>query len=347
MCQPPVVQEEFVSDVAALAEAVRTLSNSQKELVLLLQNSLGLGPSVIPRAIGLRFRDMDDARRNEISNQANKLTEFIANDITANRLNEAMELLLTVLERSVGPDFNVNPAVGTGAPTSRIIDKPALMIEGRSQNDIRELQWTYSEGARTPAKDIDYIRRTWSVVDNSVGHKIVKMNHKLMYDDEGYPTANVHEPTEFLDDQEREKLMCDNSHLDRSHLYFETLQILRVMTEWVHGSLEDLLETKHWWESARIFRPNQELDEVSIRSNWDVLVTRQRELARQILERVDRKTEDVKTLRDGLFNATSVREAGKSGKIGQYIFVFTVATVLYLPLSRYLACIFSTAKIRK
>jgi hypothetical protein len=94
--------------------------------------------------------------------------------------------------------------------------------------------------------------------------------------------------------------MCDNRGLERSHLYFETLQILRVMTEWVHGSLEDLSETKNWWTSQRIFRPNQEFDELTILSNWDVLVTRHSELARQILERVDRKTEDIKTLRDGV-----------------------------------------------
>ncbi|KAK0645440.1 hypothetical protein B0T16DRAFT_457473 [Cercophora newfieldiana] len=43
--------------------------------------------------------------------------------------------------------------------------------------------------------------------------------------------------------------------------------------------------------------------------------------------------EEAKSLRDGLFNATAVSEATKSTQLNHYHLVFTVATVVYLPLS--------------
>jgi len=32
-----------------------------------------------------------------------------------------------------------------------------------------------------------------------------------------------------------------------------------------------------------------------------------------------------------LFNATSLREASESSKMGRYVLVFTIATIIYLP----------------
>jgi len=46
-------------------------------------------------------------------------------------------------------------------------------------------------------------------------------------------------------------------------------------------------------------------------------------------------------LRDGLFNATSVREASRSTSMNRSVFVFTIVTVTYLPAS-FIATIFGT-----
>lgn len=60
-----------------------------------------------------------------------------------------------------------------------------------------------------------------------------------------------------------------------------------------------------------------------------------------LLERIDRKTEEIKTLRDGLFNSTSVREATRATEMNRYVIVFTVVTVIYTPPS-FISALFAT-----
>ncbi|EMT65596.1 hypothetical protein FOC4_g10007699 [Fusarium odoratissimum] len=52
-----------------------------------------------------------------------------------------------------------------------------------------------------------------------------------------------------------------------------------------------------------------------------------------IQKRVRKKVEEVNSLRDGLFNATSLRESTKAMALNQAIYVFTVVTVLFTPVS--------------
>ncbi|PMD40234.1 hypothetical protein L207DRAFT_582454 [Hyaloscypha variabilis F] len=82
---------------------------------------------------------------------------------------------------------------------------------------------------------------------------------------------------------------------------------------------------------------NAALDEIL--SKWAKLIAPRELKLRALLERINRKREEVESLRDGLFNATSMREASKSIEMAEisirqnrYIFIFTVATVFYLPL---------------
>ncbi|KAJ5293849.1 hypothetical protein N7508_008670 [Penicillium antarcticum] len=79
----------------------------------------------------------------------------------------------------------------------------------------------------------------------------------------------------------------------------------------------------------------KQLDEM-----FSIVMAENEARSRPRLDRIERKVEEVKSLRDGLFNATSVREASKgtslaemSGRQNQYILVFTIATVFYLPMS--------------
>jgi hypothetical protein len=82
----------------------------------------------------------------------------------------------------------------------------------------------------------------------------------------------------------------------------------------------------------------------------------QKRAGERLLQQIAEKTEEIKNLRDGvtlsnypvsttgdrcltntithqLFNANSLREASRSTTMNRYIIVFTVFTVLYLPLS--------------
>jgi hypothetical protein len=158
-------------------------------------------------------------------------------------------------------------------------------------------------------------------------------------------------------------LMFDDS-LNKSTRYFVVLQMLRIMGEWIGEALRDVEQQKHLWfkhRQLRKFRNEQgdiviaeqdlNLEENCIGANWEALISFQQSQERLLLNRVDRKTEEVKSLRDGvrcsrvrpslqrltflkqLFNATSVREAQKSTAISQYLFMFTVITIFYLPLS--------------
>ncbi|KAF2496714.1 hypothetical protein BU16DRAFT_340064 [Lophium mytilinum] len=139
-------------------------------------------------------------------------------------------------------------------------------------------------------------------------------------------------PTDILDDRKRNELMFDSS-LKVSEQYFAILQILRIMREWICDALKDLERQKEIWQSDRGYRLSRKLDESIIESNWEVLVSLQQGFEKILLDRIDRKTEEVKSLRDGLFNATSVLEAQRGTEINQYLFVFTVTTIFYLPVS--------------
>jgi len=106
--------------------------------------------------------------------------------------------------------------------------------------------------------------------------------------------------------------MFDRS-LEKSELYFAVLQILRIMGEWISESIIDLENQKESWgdfhwdgymaeydyaeyltESAR------EKDRVAINSNWDLLGLHHAKLVKVLQDRIDRKTIEVESLRDGV-----------------------------------------------
>ncbi|QGI86870.1 hypothetical protein CEK25_013599 [Fusarium fujikuroi] len=135
---------------------------------------------------------------------------------------------------------------------------------------------------------------------------------------------------EDLDNLERvEELMFDNS-FKRSRDYFVALQILRIIDEWldeVQSTVDDmskdhvLLKASMWdhdYTSNRFF---------------GVAVRYVNEHATATKSRIQKKQEEINSLRDGLFNATSLRESTKAMALNQAIYVFTVVTVLFTPVS--------------
>jgi hypothetical protein len=101
--------------------------------------------------------------------------------------------------------------------------------------------------------------------------------------------------------------MFDRS-LEKSELYFAVLQILRIMSEWISESVTDLENKKEDWGSFHeiwdaehpISENARGIDKRLINSNWDLLVSHQAKLVKVLRDRIERKTKEVESLRDGV-----------------------------------------------
>lgn len=138
-----------------------------------------------------------------------------------------------------------------------------------------------------------------------------------------------------------ERLMFDSSFA-RSKVYFQTLQVLRIFSQTIKSARQsvrtlapDRFLNTHSPRTS-IARPflhpssNPTVDPI-LMANWKILWSFYVESEKQLLQRTAEKTEELKSLRDGLFNATSLREASRSTTMNRYVIVFTIVTVLYLP----------------
>ncbi|CAI6340025.1 unnamed protein product [Periconia digitata] len=166
---------------------------------------------------------------------------------------------------------------------------------------------------------------------------------------------------DILDPDSRERHMYDDEKLQQSALYFSLLQLLRIFSESIERNVSDLenlvgksqtnLKERAVWYYQRSDEINREI--ATITQNWDVVLYRHKKAADALLARILRKTDDIKSLQDGvswlsdsrpkvvassqdltrnqLFSALSVKEAIKSTDINHYLLIFTVVTILYLP----------------
>ncbi|KAK1833076.1 hypothetical protein QBC39DRAFT_346720 [Podospora conica] len=155
--------------------------------------------------------------------------------------------------------------------------------------------------------------------------------------------------TDITDDVSRKSLMYGDASMQESELYFALLQLLRIFAQSIRETSSHL-EILHDQFVQRLAH-NQafgirnvhvaDLDDEKyhvLERNWQRVLKHQREVAGTILSRISRKTDDITSLRAGLYNAIAVREAVKSTEIGQRgsqlnqrLLVFTVVTVLFLP----------------
>ncbi|KAI1088797.1 hypothetical protein F5B19DRAFT_496041 [Rostrohypoxylon terebratum] len=144
-----------------------------------------------------------------------------------------------------------------------------------------------------------------------------------------------------------------DSTFERSKLYFTVLQTLRIFTEWIQESEREVQQLKRDFDvniqsnasrhssiaSTHITAPRtifmKEIDEA-----WDELINMHGSSSKYLLDRIEKKEAEIKSFRDGLFSATSVREASRATALNQYILVFTIVTIFYLPLS-YVSSLFS------
>ncbi|KAI0855033.1 hypothetical protein F4860DRAFT_57676 [Xylaria cubensis] len=132
--------------------------------------------------------------------------------------------------------------------------------------------------------------------------------------------------------KEIEKWLFDDN-FERSRLYLTILQTLRIFGEYISTVSHDLRLLDDVFLKNTDFpmykMSRRELQ--ALRSNWELVRETQKKVEQDLLSRISSKTEEVKTFRDGLFNASSLREANRSSVMGRYVIVFTVVTVLYLP----------------
>ncbi|KAI0102748.1 hypothetical protein GGR51DRAFT_526107 [Nemania sp. FL0031] len=143
-----------------------------------------------------------------------------------------------------------------------------------------------------------------------------------------------------LDPNEIDKWMFDETGFERSKLYVTVLQVLRIFSEYIPAVSDDLRSLDRLFLQEEDFpMTNMTPEELRMmRSNWKSVKEFQKKAEDILLGRISQKTEEVKSLRDGLFNASSLREANNSSRearratsMGRYVLVFTVVTILYLP----------------
>lgn len=102
--------------------------------------------------------------------------------------------------------------------------------------------------------------------------------------------------------------MFDNDPFQRSKLYFTIIQLLRIASDWIRESMEDLKSlSEHTNHLAKLqsFRDSRSsLVTASsgkiLEQNWKKVIAYQRSIGKPLLDRIERKTEGVKSLRDGV-----------------------------------------------
>ncbi|KAI0444365.1 hypothetical protein F4803DRAFT_549171 [Xylaria telfairii] len=206
---------------------------------------------------------------------------------------------------------------------------------------------------------LEYWDEDWTNLLNGIDHVLnvdvssssTVSTYSYLYDDSNTLARRL-KLDNILSKEDRRKLMVDDDGLELSDFYFSILQLLRMAAEWIQKSVDDLStvvnDIERWNFSVRVDMPRDMFEKLTFlpetgdakkamievfRENWESVISHQKRLATTLLGRIAKKQEEVKSLRDGLFNATSVSEVTKSSQLNHYILVFTVVTVFYLPLS--------------
>ncbi|KAK6856419.1 hypothetical protein PG995_006606 [Apiospora arundinis] len=159
---------------------------------------------------------------------------------------------------------------------------------------------------------------------------------------------------DIFDSEKRAALMFEsssNNKFESSDRYFFVTELLRISAEWIKETVTDMRYPQEevngilqsLMNDATLYGkdPNS-IDYINnaswkacadvIHDNWQVVSRTVKTYEDDLLGRIESKSQEVKSLRDGLFSATSVKEATKSTQINEYILVFTVMTIMYLPL---------------
>ncbi|OTA70139.1 hypothetical protein K449DRAFT_320876 [Hypoxylon sp. EC38] len=136
---------------------------------------------------------------------------------------------------------------------------------------------------------------------------------------------------DLFDPKQDSGSMMFDSTFERSRLYFTVLQTLRIISEWIQQSEQELQQLKKDFNISNDTPSNTFIKEVD--EAWRELISMHISTSKYLLDRIEKKEVEIKGFRDGLFSATSVREASRATILNQYILVFTIVTIFYLPLN--------------
>ncbi|KAL4860399.1 hypothetical protein BDV12DRAFT_205111 [Aspergillus spectabilis] len=134
------------------------------------------------------------------------------------------------------------------------------------------------------------------------------------------PGFGVEQAEEALTKEWVENHMFDDS-FQMTARYFAILQLLRIIPTWIDNTSKDVDSLCDCRGVEGVMKNTEKL-----RSQKDKLVD-------ELKTRIEQKVDEIESLRDGIFNATSLKEASTSRVMSSYLFIFTIMTIFYLPLS--------------
>jgi hypothetical protein len=90
-------------------------------------------------------------------------------------------------------------------------------------------------------------------------------------------------------------------------IYFTVLQILRIAAEWIDESIDDLKDLRARWDLLYLHDAPFTTEEIRLAStNWDNVISAAERRHKTLRDRLDRKAEEVKSLRDGVYPGISL-----------------------------------------
>ncbi|KAF3810284.1 hypothetical protein GCG54_00002742 [Colletotrichum gloeosporioides] len=140
-------------------------------------------------------------------------------------------------------------------------------------------------------------------------------------------------PNSIETDSELEELMYD-PQLTKTKTYFKALQILRIFSDIIEEAdiqveslsphrIPSIQGSRGQWAFQR--------ENLVLNYNWTIVKSFHKKASTKHLTRISALKKEIESLRDGLFNAQSVKEAQKSRELNKIMMVFTIVTILFLP----------------
>ena len=110
--------------------------------------------------------------------------------------------------------------------------------------------------------------------------------------------------------------MYDDASLRRSEYYFTVLQLLRIFSEWIRQTLDDMDDMIRQFDDEMVpwlvARPDDHTTSMSVKvsiSNWANVSALQKRIGQDLLERIEKKKEEIKSLRDGVRRSSTLPDS--------------------------------------
>src|SRR5438552_3282243 len=88
------------------------------------------------------------------------------------------------------------------------------------------------------------------------------------------------------------ELMIDDPILKLA-LFFDILEVLLIASEWIHETMDDLKNLVEDFNAS-----TEQISTKHVRSSWQTVLSHQAGIGRELLERIEMKTNQVKSLKE-------------------------------------------------